>query len=181
MSPEDYEWANSFLWCRSAKGYATRTIHARDGSPQRQLRLHVALMERILGRALSPRELVDHHDRVPWNNRRSNLRIVTKAQNNTNKASAIGSSSIHKGVYRRKDRAKFLAAIKSGGTRINIGSFVDELEAAYMYDCYASALHDEYAVLNFDYCEVPRQDKSAVLPNPVKWDTPLPFSEVAHA
>mgnify|MGYP005993841775 CR=1 FL=1 len=167
VSPENYEWATQFMWHLNSKGYASRNVYTEGEANSKQLKLHYALGLRILGRPLARGEIMDHEDRVKLNNRRINLRLATKNQNDTNKGSARGLSSIYKGVSLDKRDKKWVAGIRVNKLRINIGRFVDELEAAYMYDCDASALQDSYAVLNFRYVEV----ESGTHSTPVELDT----------
>ena len=55
--------------------------------------------------------VVDHKDGNGLNNRKSNLRLCTPAQNVRNRRPALGSSSKYKGVSRDKSRRKWLARI----------------------------------------------------------------------
>lgn len=63
-------------------------------------------------------DVIDHKDRDKLNNRKSNLRIITKSQNSFNKQS--------KGYTFNKKTNKFIASIKVNGKRINLGSFNNE-------------------------------------------------------
>jgi hypothetical protein len=94
-------------------------------------------MEAIIGRKLKRSELVDHEDRNPLNNRRSNLRLCTALQN-----------AHYKNVYWDAARNKWSAYINYDGSRMMIGRYDDEVEAAYMFDQWALALQGEYAVFN---------------------------------
>lgn len=70
---------------------------------------------------------VDHKNKL--DNRKSNLRIVTHAQNAMNKTSAINSSSKYLGVHFDK---RLRSGITIDGKRIELGSF--EEEAAFVKD-----------------------------------------------
>lgn len=98
-------------------------------------------------------QLVDHIDGDGLNNRRSNLRLVTAAENSRNrrKASGIIQSSRYKGVLR--SGRKWLAGITCDGQRFNLGSFTDEREAARAYDAKALAIFGDFARLNFPATE----------------------------
>jgi hypothetical protein len=91
---------------------------------------------------------VDHknHDRL--DNRRSNLRIVTQAQNNTNRRKRAGTSSRFKGVTWSKPRQKWEAQIQVDGWHRMLGRFATEEEAARAYNQAALAAWGEFAFLN---------------------------------
>jgi hypothetical protein len=89
---------------------------------------------------------VDHIDGDPLNNRRGNLRVVTKAQNAAN-AKSRGGASQYRGVYKARS-GKWAAQIAKEGQRISLGHYETEEEAAAAYDEAAKELHGEYARLN---------------------------------
>jgi hypothetical protein len=105
-------------------------------------------MEAIIGRKLKRSELVDHEDRNPLNNRRSNLRLCTALQNAHNSGKRKPGTSHYKNVYWDAARNKWSAYINYDGSRMMIGRYDDEVEAAYMFDQWALALQGEYAVFN---------------------------------
>lgn len=67
-------------------------------------------------------QFVDHINHNPLDNRKSNLRIVTKSQNQMNVN--------YKGVSKTKDN-KWYAYIKVNQKMINLGKYIDEEEALY--------------------------------------------------
>jgi len=111
--------------------------------------LHRAIVQRVFG--VIPADMfTDHIDGDPLNNRRGNLRIVTKAQNAAN-AAARGGASRYRGVFKARD--KWASQIAKGGIRLCLGSFDTEEEAASAYDQAARQVHGEYARLNLEPCE----------------------------
>lgn len=150
---EDFDAVRLHNWHLSGSGYALRT--RRFNGKRRDPRMHRFIAERMFGRPLKPGEQIDHRDRDRLNNRRSNLRIANRNQNSFN---AKYSNSLNlKGVSRSK--SSFKADIVAYRTYFYLGSFRSPLEAAWIRDQWALHLHGEFAVLNFDYVEVPRQDK----------------------
>lgn len=120
----DAEWAGQWRW-HSDHGYAARGERA--GGRRTVVYLHRELLG--LPRIKDDRQ-GDHKDLDTLNCCRSNLRILTNAENRQNLASFRGSSSSYRGVFwNRKDR-RWIAAVKVGGQRVYLGSFTDELEAA---------------------------------------------------
>ena len=93
--------------------------------------------------------LVDHIDGNGLNNRKSNLRLCTFAQNAHNSRPRRNSSSRYKGVCWHKLKKKWTVSIYKGGKRTYLGYYDDEIEAALAYDRKAEELFGEFAYLNF--------------------------------
>jgi hypothetical protein len=96
-----------------------------------------------------PGMVVDHRNSDGLDNRRSNLRICTPAENARNNRGRKNSHSIYKGVTRNRRGGKWCAFIKDNGKRTYQGSFDTEVEAAKAYDAAALRLYGEFARLNF--------------------------------
>lgn len=85
-------------------------------------------------------ELIDHKDQNGLNNQRSNLRLATKSQNNTNKIKKENSTSKYIGVHLSSTKIKgvtyqyWKAKIIIDGSRVHLGSFKTESEAAIAYN-----------------------------------------------
>jgi hypothetical protein len=149
LSQEDIEWAASRPWHISDTGY----VRGYSGTPGKAAsRMHRLIVERKLARTLLSDELVDHINHNKLDNRRSNLRIATKSTNGMN-SRPRGGHSPYIGVCKKNDRPYkcWMAYLNLDGTRFLIGNFYSELEAAWMRDQYALALHGEFASLNFEY------------------------------
>lgn len=94
---------------------------------------------------------VDHRNGNTLDNRRSNLRVCTVAQNQWNRKRAPGVTRL-KGVARISDPravSKWRATIQKNGVRRQIGMFRTALAAALAYDAAAVELFGEYASPNF--------------------------------
>lgn len=144
VDAEDAERVNEYRWCANkvilksgkVKFYASRTV--RKGV-QRQL-------HRFLTNAKRGQE-VDHKNGDGLDNRKSNLRVCTRAQNLWNRGKTKPGSSIYKGVVKTKHN-RWAAYIKANGKREFLGCYATEIEAAAAYDKRAKELHGEFAYLN---------------------------------
>jgi len=92
---------------------------------------------------------VDHIDGNGLNNRKSNLRLCTPAQNARNRRPDRSCLSKYKGVTWGKLQKKWLATICKAGEKQHLGSFDNETDAAIAYDRTAQKLHAQFAYLNF--------------------------------
>ncbi|WP_411800508.1 HNH endonuclease [Cupriavidus respiraculi] len=77
--------------------------------------------------------VVDHINHDTLDNRRINLRICTKSQNQWNRRVGANSSTGVKGVSHVKSRGKYRAEIRVFGKRIHLGWFDQIDDAAYAY------------------------------------------------
>ena len=98
--------------------------------------------------------IVDHANRNPFDNRRSNLRYVTPRQNllNRNKMTHKGGipvSSKYIGVSFKKDHNTWEATVYSEQKKAHRKSFKSEIEAARWRDKEIFRLHGKFAKLNF--------------------------------
>ncbi|USE78946.1 HNH endonuclease [Cupriavidus gilardii] len=140
VSDEDYDDLSRFRWFIDRDGYALR--NARLAPKQWYMeRMH----RRIVGLQRGDKRQVDHINGNPLDNRRSNLRVCTHAENQLNIGRQRNNTSGFKGVCFDKQAGKFKAAIAYQGRRKNLGLF-DTPEAAYEAYCAAAAqLHGEFA------------------------------------
>lgn len=117
-----------------------RTGYAKQG----QTYMHRLILSRVLGRAMRPGELVDHANGDKLDNRRTNLRLATKANNNQNSRVRKDNRLGVKGVSCRGTKFRTRVGIAT------IGVFSTIEEAAYVYDQVALQLYGPYARTNFD-------------------------------
>jgi hypothetical protein len=124
----DAEWASRWRWSLDKNGYVTRKQYFGGGLLTRRMvtfRFHRELM------GLTPDDglEVDHRDLDKLNNRRSNLRVVTHAEQMQNRPSLPGSSSQYRGVHWDKSRKKWVVTVGIDGMHHQIGRFDDEHQA----------------------------------------------------
>jgi len=139
-------------WCCNASGYAVHYYTDANDKPK-MLNMHRLVMERILGTPIPPSLQVDHISRetdgilARLNNRRANLRLATRSQNQANKGRSVNNTSAYKGVS--FNRGKWEARIKYDGRRLHLGRFEDPVIAAMMYDAATRVLNQAFAGTNF--------------------------------
>lgn len=105
-------------------------------------------LHRVLTGAL-PGELVDHINGNTLDNRRSNLRICTRAQNSMNSSKKYKKkTATHKGVHWNKQKKKWKAEIRINYKKQHLGFYLTQEEAALAYNKKAIELFGEFARLN---------------------------------
>ena len=92
---------------------------------------------------------VDHINGNTLDNRKSNLRICTSAENQHNKGKMENNTTGYKGVSFDKRDGFYYSRIKNNGKRISLGRFKNSINAALIYDEMAVKLHGKFAKLNF--------------------------------
>lgn len=137
VDDEDYDWLMEWRWLVNSWGYVARSIHRGQ-----------TLMHRLILNAPAGTD-VDHINSNRLDNRRCNLRLASRAQNNRNRKSQDGTFSKYKGVGWRKDVKKWRAQITVNYKNIHLGYFDTEIEAAKAYDVAAHEHFADFAYLNF--------------------------------
>lgn len=142
----DFEWLSQWKWSvredglRSKTRYAFRNISCPETGKKTSVRMH----REIIG-CIPRGAVIDHINGDGLDNRRCNLRVATRQQNQMNRK-AYGSVPFS-GVVRIGE--KFRAKINIGGKATHLGMFCTAEEAAYAYDRAATTVFGEFARLNF--------------------------------
>jgi len=145
IDPEDWPLVSQYTWHAKLENdylwYAATST--RERGKQRTIKMHDLLM------SPPPGMMVDHRNsKATLDNRRSNLRICTNAQNQQNTGSRCGSSPF-KGVSWSARKEKWLVQFRCHGKYRFVGYFADEEAAARAYDEAILPLAGEFARLNF--------------------------------
>lgn len=130
LNKEDLHLVERYRWCAKLNGKNVYAV-ARDCE-----RKSLVMMHRIL--AGTKGMCVDHANGCGLDNRRRNLRLATKGQNNQNRTPL---PNRFKGVTKRRD-GKFRA-------RVSLGDFPTAEDAARAYDSAVRIHYGEFARLNF--------------------------------
>lgn len=105
-------------------------------------------LHRVIMGVTDRRVQVDHINRNGLDNRRSNMRLCSNAENSRNQRRPSNTSGF-KGVSWNKLMNKWRAQIRVDYHTTCIGHFASKEDAARAYDQYAMTLFGEFAVLNF--------------------------------
>jgi hypothetical protein len=147
VDAEDYPALSQYTWFAEGTGRNCYAVRKENG---KSIKMH----RQITG---APEHLVvDHIDHNFWNNRKSNLRVCTFAQNcrnikarSMNYARSKRKTSKFKGVHWHKRCRKWAAQITCNNKTRHLGYFEDQAEAARAYDAAAEKYHGRFASLNF--------------------------------
>lgn len=127
-------------WSLHEAGYATCTV-TRDGS---DTKLYMHQLVLLVAAPLT----VDHANLNRLDNRRSNLRPATRAQQQQNRGPQSNSRSGLKGVSWHRQHRRWRATIRLDGRHVHLGLFDDPTEAARAYDVAALSAWGEFARTN---------------------------------
>lgn len=125
-------------WFLSANGYAIR-----NAPPGEEIYLH-----RLIA-GTPPGFDTDHVNGDRLDNRRANLRVASRSENNANAGRRSHSSQPFKGVRRKGSR--WQARIRVRGREIALGSFTTAEEASAAYDAAARLHFGAFAHTNGDH------------------------------
>jgi len=106
----------------------------------------ISLSRLIMRLNKEDKRVIDHINHDGLDNRKGNLRICSRQQNNQNSRKGSNNTSGYKGVCKIKD--SYRAEIGFNNKHIYIGKFRLPEEAALAYNKKAIELHGGFAVLN---------------------------------
>jgi hypothetical protein len=148
----DYDSGTGTLRWRETRGSVARGGLAgwadKDGRRQVKVEGHLYYATTLIWLMKTghwPEGKIDHRDRNPSNDRWSNLRLATNAQNTQNSTVSLGASGL-RGVSR--DGNKWRARITANGRQIWLGNYDTPEAAAAVYEVAANLYFGEFAAYN---------------------------------
>ncbi len=141
VDDSDYPMLEKHSWSLHSCGYAVIGIW--NNGKTKTVYMH----KMILGDE-SKNGIVDHINHNPLDNRRENLRIVTRQQNHMNMYGHKNAFSKFKGVCFCKQTGKWSASLTYFYKKVWLGRHNTEIEAAKAYNDAAKKYFGEHALLN---------------------------------
>lgn len=123
--------------------YASRGVKIND--KMKHIFMHRVILERMIGRPLTRNDFTDHIHGNTLDNRRSEIRLATRSQNQCNQPVDRANKTGYKGVHFRHDREKYMATIYVQRKQIHLGTFNTAEEAHAAYCQAAIKYHGEFA------------------------------------
>jgi hypothetical protein len=140
IDEDAFDEASTILWHLSTMGY----VFTRNTPGKVTIHLHhIAFGEKPVDGE------IDHINRDSLDNRRSNLRLATHAQNMWNMAPRPNREGFI-GIRRQRGMKAWIARIAYNGSRLYLGQFETPEEAARAYDEAVLRLHGEFAKVKFN-------------------------------
>ena len=122
---EDIQLVSKYKWSYHHKGYVT----TKDKETRKEIRLHNLIMGVCDNKILV--DHINHNDKKNrgLDNRKCNLRLVTRSQNGQNSMTSIRNTSGVKGVSWNKKNQKWKAYISVNKLKIELGWFENKNDA----------------------------------------------------
>ena len=146
VDDEDYELVKGKSWRRfPVEGitYAAHSLWVKETKKTTHVLMHRVIMKAEKG------QQVDHANRDGLDNRRTNLRFSSIAENLYNSKKRKNSLSIYKGVSRTSTGRLWRARLWIDGVETFLGSYASPIEAARAYDVAALKYCNGFAKTNF--------------------------------
>ncbi len=137
VSEEDYHSVVEHTWHENENGYAKSGINGKNVS------MHKFIMGKQDGM------VIDHKNSNRLDNRRENLRFLTREQNSQNQKKRENASSKYYGVCFNQAEKHYASKFTLNGKQIYLGIFDNEIDAAETYDKYILHANLTHKTLNF--------------------------------
>ena len=138
----DAHLVREYSWHRGGTQNRYAVAYAKKGRGKAPLYLHRLVM------GAGDSDIVDHIDGHPLNNRKENLRIVTRSQNAANRSKTYNSSG-YRGAFYFPSKQKYKARLTCDGGVFSGPYRATAEQAAHDWDALARALFGKHATFNF--------------------------------
>ena len=147
VDDKDFEWLNQWKWfvCKNGQMMYVHRNERNESIKEKRKQITVSMHRSIMK---TPKGMdTDHINGDGLDNRRSNLRICTHAENTKNKRKTYGTSR-YKGVHWCKHNKRWYSYITHNKKQTFVGSFNNERSGAIAYNKAAKKYHGIFAKLN---------------------------------
>lgn len=140
----DFEFLNQWKW------YVHPCLHTWYAyrNNEANWKKRKTIMHRIIFEHIPIGYQIDHINGNGLDNRRSNLRLCTCAQNQWNQSMRTDNTSGYRGVFWHKSSKCWTSSIRVHGKQIYLGLFKDKESAAVVYNEAALKYFGEFARVN---------------------------------
>lgn len=121
VDPQDEWLLKEYTWNLSNKGYPQTLITVVGGSHETRIRVRAFLHHCIMGYPIRRDDEIDHINIHPWDNRRANLRYVSRSINHQNTSREPGVSGA-RNIYIRDD-GRYHVRIRRDYKEYYLGAF----------------------------------------------------------
>ena len=115
---DDYTLIKEYCWCIDHEGYVSTNLW--DDDKKKSIRMH-----RLIINVSGKKDEIDHINNNKKDNRKCNLRIVTRSQNGMNRGVQSNNKTGVTGVTFYEPYDKWNSQIALNGKHINLGYFSD--------------------------------------------------------
>jgi hypothetical protein len=154
VDDDDFEWLNQWKWHYSKTKTSSCVRRSVWKNPDE--RMH----RLIMGLKSSDKREVDHINGNPLDNRRENLRICNKAQNQWNAKIRKDNKTGFRGVRYRPEIDKYISQIKLNKQCYYLGCYSNKIDAAIAYNNFAIKHRGSFAKINIVPSEAPNDPKA---------------------
>jgi hypothetical protein len=140
IDAEDVPLVEGYNWCILGGSRVSKYAQRRA----KNLIPAILLMHRVIMGVNGPELHIDHINGNGLDNRKSNLRVVSRSQNMWNSRKPCTNSSGYKGVCMDKEKGKWVSHIKKHNKQMHLGYFNTPEEAYEAYCKAAKELHGDF-------------------------------------
>jgi len=172
----NFSWLNQWKWfSKIVNGKATCIVRSmclldfkkyKTKTKRGDIKMHRVIKNVIE----NPDVILDHNNRLPYDNREINIRECNKFENGRNSGLRRSNVLGFKGLSLDKRNGSWGCIIKINGRQLCISGFKTALEAAIIYDKLALKFHGEFACTNFQLGLYTKEQLNTITPKLPKFE-----------